>query len=209
MNMNEWISILLGQTSTIATLLSGWIAYNVYKHSKEDEVDTAARILFLEVKESEKELKKLIEYKINTGGDNYPHTDIIKLIQNKAWSKYSHLFIDKLTTDEYEQLNAYFKKCEIIEKYFEKQHNFFWVTTEERARMHEQLGSKLAYENQTLDDKTLNAIFEKTSALYRRNTTLYSPQGITSEINKQLESITLPSVTPLWNKLKELAKYSR
>ena len=111
------------------TFIVGSLAFYIYTKQKADEKNSAARILFLEIKESEKELRKLIEYKIHTGGADYPPENIVKLIQNKAWVKYSHLFIENFNTDEYQQLDEYFKKCDIFEKYFEKQHSFFWVST--------------------------------------------------------------------------------
>ncbi len=189
------------------TFVVGSLAFYIYTEQKADEKNNAAKILFLEIKESEKELKKLIDYKISNPQASYPYENIVKLIQNKAWIKYSHLFIKDLNNDEYQQLDEYFRKCDILEKYFEKQHNFFWIATEERARQKEEMGSKMAYDNQAMLPDEFKIKIENTARLYIDNTLIYNPKGITNEINKQLESIYLLSLTPIWSKLKELAGY--
>jgi hypothetical protein len=191
----------------LVTSVVGSVAIYIYVKQRSDEITNAARIVFLELKESEKELKKLIDHKVRTDGSDFPQENIIRLLQNRAWSKYSHLFIKNFNNDEYQQLDEYFRKCDIIEKYFEKQHNFFWIATEERARQKESIGAKLAYDNHTMAASEFKTKVETIGNLYISNTANYAPKGITNEINRQLDSITVQSVTPLWAKLKELAGY--
>lgn len=192
----------------LTTFGVGSLAIYIYIRQKSDEKGNSARILFLELRESEKELKKLIDYKITTSGEDYPQQNIVKLLQNRSWSKYAHLFIENFNNDEYQQLDEYFKKCDILEKYFEKQHHFFWISTEERARQKEGIGAKLAFDNPTMPPAVFSTTVNDISNLYIQNTRTYAPAGITIEINKQLEAITLISVTPLWTKLKDLASYT-
>ncbi len=193
------------------TFVVGSFAIFLYLYQKHDTKNSAARILFLELKESESEIKKLIDYRLTHRTDAvfiYPQTNIIKLIPNRAWDNYSHLFIEDFNTDEYQQLDEYFKKCILLERYFEKQHEFFWISTGERARQYEQIGAKLAYENPAMTVQNYSDSLRTIQILYA-NSMNYAPQAITNEINKQLDSITLPSTTPLWNKVRTLADYDK
>ncbi|NCN52544.1 hypothetical protein GW943_01920 [Candidatus Parcubacteria bacterium] len=196
--------ILTTQAATFATILTAVVAYIIYRASKADELQNGVRIIILEIKESERVIRSLLEIK-NAGG-NYS-TDLIRLTPYKGWARYSHLFIKKLTNDEYDQLNEYFKKCESLERYIEKNHNFFWITTEERARQNEQLAAQYAFKNPTIEDDDYKEQIEQSLSLYFENTSSYSPAGIKTQMDRHLSSTNLITTTPLWNKLKELAGY--
>lgn len=196
--------ILLGQTAAFATIVTALVALGIYLKTKQDELENAVRIIILEIKESERIIKNLWELK--NSGAMYP-TDLVKVTPLKGWIKYSHLFMKKLTNDEYDQLNDYFKKCEVMERYIEKNHNFFWVTTEERAKQNEIMGAKLAFENPDLTPIDFRKKLEDLLALYMESTTGYSPFGIKTQMDRNLNSITLVTITPVWNKLKKIAKY--
>ncbi len=197
--------ILLNQTGSFATILTAIVAYLIYRKSKSDELENAVRIIILEIKESERVIKNLRE--IKSSGNLYPN-DLVKVTPLKGWVRYSHLFMKKLNNDEYDQLNDYFKKCEVLEKYIEKNHNFFWITTEERAKQNEIMGAKIAYEKPSLTDEDFTIELDKTLKLYFSNTSAYTPAGIATQLDRNLNSITLITVTPVWNKLKLIAKYN-
>ena len=200
--MHKFLEILLSQIATIATAV---VAYYLYKKSKSDELENAVRIIILEIKESERIVKNLNE--IKTAGNFYPD-DLLKITPLKGWIKYSYLFIQKLTNDEYDQLNDYFKKCDILEKYIEKNHNFFWITTEERAKQKEILGARLAQEKPDLSAVDFKNQLENLSELYFSNTSAYTPAGIKTQMDRNLDSISMITTTPVWNKLKVIAKYN-
>lgn len=187
-----------------ATILGAIVAYVIYLNSKKDELQNATRIIILEIRESERIIKNLSDIK-NAGG-MYPD-DLIKVTPFKGWAKYSHMFIQKMNNDEYDQVSEYFKKCEILEKFLEKNHNFFWITTEERARQKEIMGAKLAIEFSELSNEDFKKKVDTLSQLYFSNTTLYSPAGIATQIDRILNSISLITPTPTWNKIKRIAKY--
>lgn len=199
----NWLTVLLSQTAAIATVGTVWIALYLYRKAKSDILQDAARVLILEVRESEKIVKNFLEEKLN--GREY-RDSLIKVLPYKGWQKYSHLFVKKMSNDEYDQLNQYFKHCEILEKFIKKNHNFFWITTEERARQKEAIGARLAYDKPGLEG---DAFREEVEEICRRyfSTMRYTPQGIKSEIDLVLDSIYLISNTPTWNKLKSIAKY--
>lgn len=138
--MEQFIEIIKTYNSSIATLLAGGVAWYLYGKAKRDELKTAAKTIILEIKEAEKTIKVFLD--IKNRGESYP-TDFYKITPYKAWEKYSHLFIKKLNNDEYQQVNEFYKKCEILEKYIDKNYNFFWVTTEERARQNERYRCRL------------------------------------------------------------------
>jgi len=205
---NLWIG-LLGQTATLATIITAIVAYKIYQKAKADELEDAARILILEIRESEKAIKKLLEFK-NTHPDpkstGYPN-DLIKIIPSRAWAKYSHLFIKKVNNDEYDQLSDYYSKCEVLEKYIEKNHNFFWVSSEERAKQNEIIATQLALNNPDMKKEFYNIEHEKITNLCFVGIAPFTPAGIRTQIDKNLNSISLITPTPTWNKLKLIAKY--
>jgi len=196
---------LLSQTAAFATIITAIVAFFIYKNSKSDELENAVRIIILEIKESERVIKDLNEIK-NSGAVSYPN-DLIKVTPLKGWVKYSHMFIKKLNNDEYDQLNDYFKKCDVLERYIEKNHNFFWVTTEERAKQNEIMGAKLAYDKPNLKPDEFRTEVDRLLAIYFTNTTGYTPAGIKTQIDRNLNSMVMITTTPVWNKLKSIAKY--
>lgn len=207
--MNSFWNAMLGQIATLATIATAFVAYYLYQKSKADDIESAARILILEIRESEKAIKKLLDFK-NVNPDpksaSYPN-DLIKIIPSKAWTRYSHLFIKKVNNDEYDQLNDYYSKCEVLEKYLEKNHNFFWVSTEERAKQNEILAANLAFNNSSLTKHEFDAEHEKITNLCFNGIAPFTPAGIRTQIDRNLNSISLITPTPTWNKLKFIAKY--
>lgn len=203
--MNEIGSLFLGQTSALATIGTAIVAYSLYRKAKNDELENATRIMILEIRESEKIIKNLLAIK---NSDGFYPTNLVKLVPHKAWIKYSHLFIKKLNNDEYDQVDDYFKKCDTLERYIEKSHNFFWITTEERTRQSEIVGASLASENPTLTNEQFEKEYNQRIDLYRKNTPPYSPAGIKTEMDKALNSLSLLTEMPVWNKLKSIANYS-
>lgn len=205
---NLWIG-LLGQTATLATIVTAIVAYKIYQKAKADELENAARILILEIRESEKAIKKLLDFK-NANPDpkliGYPN-DLIKIIPSKAWAKYSHLFIKKVNNDEYDQLSDYYNRCEVLEKYIEKNHNFFWVSSEERAKQNEILAAQLAFKDPNIKKELFDIEHEKITNLCFKNIVPFTPAGIRTQIDRNLNSISLITTTPTWNKLKSIAKY--
>jgi hypothetical protein len=206
----ETVVVLLGQTSAIATIITAWVAFKIYRQAKNDEIEYAARIIILEIRESEKTVKRLTEFK-NANPDphsvGYPN-DLVKIIPLKGWEKYSHLFIKRMNNDEYDQISDYYNKCEILEKYLEKNYNFYWITTEERAKQKEALGAKLAYDKPDISPEDFRREIEKIGDHYSSNTLGYLPAGIRQQIDRNLNSINLITLTPTWNKLKNIAKYN-
>ncbi|MEY3783771.1 MAG: hypothetical protein RLZZ230_93, partial [Candidatus Parcubacteria bacterium] len=170
----NWVTVLLSQTAALTTIVTAWVAYHLYEKSKDDILQNAARILVLEIRESE----KVIEYFKEVSRQNVECDDLIKVLPYKGWQKYSHLFIKKMNNDEYDQLNQYFKQCEVLENYIEKNHNFFWITTDERARQKEAIGAKLAYDEPTLKGDDFKTRVEDICLRYFDNTSSYKPVGI-------------------------------
>lgn len=211
--MEYFLDFLKVYNEAVATLIAGSVVWYLYEKAKKDELKTAAKTVVLEIKEAEKIIKFFLD--IKNAGANYP-TDFYKVTPHKAWDKYSHLFIKKLNNDEYQQINEFYKKCETLEKFIDKNYNFFWVTTEERARQKEKIGADYALNlfNNNKSDVLTNVVegeykdeVEKLVLLYMSNTGPYLPAGIKTEIDKILNSLTLIINTPTWNNLKKIADY--
>jgi hypothetical protein len=67
---------------------------------------------------------------------------------------------------------------------------------------------KLINGNPEFDRGTFDAKFEKMVNLCFNNIVPYYPAGIRTQIDKNLNSISLITPTPTWNKLKLIAKYN-
>ncbi len=110
--LSIFFGILVSQSATLATIATAIVAFAIYRKSKSDELESAVRIIVLEIKESERIIKNLVEIK-NSGNLAYPD-DLLKVTPLKGWVKYSHLFMKKLNNDEYDQLNDYFKNAFVL-----------------------------------------------------------------------------------------------
>lgn len=201
--------------SAIATFAAGYVVYLVYAKAREDEMSKAAKILVMEIRDSERIIQEYRNYKDNKM--MYPDT-LVNIMPNKAWIKYSHLFVEFLSADEYDYISAYYRYCYKLEEATGKYHNFFWITTEERAKQQEAIGARLTSEafekpenaNIALGDftETLKRKIDAVTGIYHSNTTGYKPDGINMEIATVLDSVRLISNTPVWNKLKKVARYN-
>lgn len=106
---NFWDSNLF---QTITILFVGIFVFIVYIIHVWDERSRAATILFMEIREIEGALKKLLE--AVSSGNPYSSSPIIK---ENSWEKYKFIFIKYLDQDEYALISEFYSTvCRIEEE---------------------------------------------------------------------------------------------
>jgi acetyl-CoA acetyltransferase len=142
--------------------------------------------------------------------NNTVPSDFPPIFPTKSWKKYSHLFISDFDQDELKLLNAFYDYGELAEEYAKKDNDFFWVTTEERAKVSVQKVAEFAAEAIKNDTPNPDQIIQKKKialdGLLDRNNILYSPQKSVNEIRKLLPNIPKITTSSCGKKLKKLAK---
>jgi len=97
---------------TITILVVGIFVFIIYKINIRDERKRAATILFMEIREIEGALKKLLEV---VSSENYYSS--APIIKENSWEKYKSIFIKYLDQDEYSLISEFYSNvCRIEEE---------------------------------------------------------------------------------------------
>ncbi len=116
--------------SGVATILTGAVAIGIYFYQKRDTKIQSARVLITEIRIAEERIDQIRDKIINN-----TTTDLPSVFPTENWKKYSHLFISDFDSDEIRLFNNFYDYGEIIEDFAKRNNNYFWITTEERARL--------------------------------------------------------------------------
>ena len=189
--------------TTIATAFVAWLVYQA--KIKNDKIQ-AARVLITEIRIAEERIDQM-KNKMN---DTIP-SDLPLIFPTKSWKKYSHLFISDFDQDELKLLNAFYDYGELAEEYAKKDNDFFWMATEERARVTVQKIAEFSCEainNDTIEnkDKFIQNKRDLLSGMLDRNNTLYAPSKSVNVIKKILPSMPQITTSSCGLRLKKLAK---
>lgn len=183
--------------SGVATIFTGFVVVGVYLWQKRDFKIQAARVLLTEIRMAENNIEKIKDKITNNSTTDLPSV----FTANINWKKYSHLFISDFDQDELNLINSFYDCCEIIEDFAKRNNNYFWITTEERARVTVQ---KLAeYSND------LNTVASKIKTLTEGmdlHNPMYSPSKTLNGIKDYLTKVPKITTSSCGIKLKKLAK---
>lgn len=113
----------------LATILTATVAYVIYKKKKNDEKVQVALVLLTEIREAEEKIEKVREKIFKEIIQDFP-----VILSTKSWPVYAPLFINKFDQDELQLLNLFYDCAESIEEFGKRNNNYFWITTEERAK---------------------------------------------------------------------------
>jgi len=204
--MEEIIQLLnTNAFAGLATIFTGAVAIGVYFYQKRDQKIQAARVLLLEIRTAEERIRRIKE-KIESGSSG----DMPSVFTTNSWSDYSHLFISDFDQDELALINSFYDYGSSIEDFAKRNNNFFWVTTEERAKVAQQkladivVAAKTAAEdNKDLDLETLK---NKILPTFVNDPYLYAPQRTLDEIKNYTDKIRTITTTSAGVKLKKLAR---
>lgn len=139
-------SLLLTPTlSTFATILVGLVAYVVYVKQKNDVKQAAANVVFLEIENAVRMLRKASE-SLKIGSDNLIHVLPEKnyVMQTESWSKNSYMFVRDFTKEEWDNISDFYNKCKLFDQAVELNDSFFGKDLElARKNAHEALSNAL------------------------------------------------------------------
>jgi len=129
--------------NTLVTILVGFIAYVVYIKQKRDVKQTAANVVFLEIENATRMLKKASE-SLKIGSDNLIHVLPEKnyVMQTESWSKNSYMFVRDFTKEEWDGISDFYNKCKLFDQAVELNDSFFGKDLElARKNTHEALSN--------------------------------------------------------------------
>jgi hypothetical protein len=197
--MNTFLNLFSG----LATLVTGSVAIIIYFFQKRDTKIQAARVLLTEIRIAEERIDQIRD--ILEGNSS---VDLPSIFPTKNWKNYSHLFISNFDQDELKLINSFYDYGEIIEEFAKRNNNYFWISTEERAKI---VARELA--------KNINKSFGKTDpdklVLNKRdylNTGLdahnriYFPKKTLEGISDYLLKIPKITTSSCGSKLKKIAR---
>jgi hypothetical protein len=135
--------------------------------------------------------------------------DLPPVFPTKSWKKYSHLFISDFDQDELKRLNSFYDYAELVEEFAKKDNDFFWVTTEERARVTVQKIADFICESMEVQqdqrDSFIQAKRNELSMKFDSFNLPYSPSKTINVIKKLLPNIPDITTSSCGSKLKSLA----
>lgn len=190
--------------TAIATFLTGFAAYIVYSNQKGDEKVNAARIILSEIRNAEEGIESIRQRLDTIGFGDFP-----SVLPINNWRKYQHLFAMDLDQDEIELINLFYAKCEAIEDYVKRDNNFFWITTEERARVIQQELAKIVVSSAKdgkVDDDILKQLKSTFLDKFSNEGYSYSPRKTIDNLKVLVSSYTKITTSTCGEKIKKSAK---
>lgn len=161
--------LFAGIIAGLATIGTGYFAVKVFWLQKESEKVNAAVAILFEVRNAENKVD-LIADKLNSNNTD----DLPSVLPINSWKKFSHLFAKDFDEDEFRVMNTFYNACDSIEDYVVRAKNYFWIATEERAKVAQQMLGQIHLE------------FQKDSV--SSDPTLQ--QGAQEKFNRQRQAIT-------------------
>ncbi|MCW1888358.1 MAG: hypothetical protein KIH67_002280 [Candidatus Moranbacteria bacterium] len=193
--------------SSFITLLVGSIAIFLYLKQKSDAKVQAARVILLEIRTAEDRIRLIKEMIKNQSSDDLP-----LVFTTKSWKVYSHLFVSDFDSDELKLINSFYDYGDLIEEFGKKDNNFFWVNTEEKAKVLQQIIGQVieGYYEEGADIQNFEEKIVKKLNFIRKGFDsygfTYSPQRTVGEMQNYLEKIDYITTSTCGAKLKKIAK---
>jgi len=190
----------------LATIVTGGVALIVYFRQKRDHKEQAARVLLMEIRTAEERIEQIRD-KVATNST----TDLPLVFPTRSWKSYSHLFVSDFDHDELKLISSFYDYGELIEEFAKRNNDFFWVTTEERARVTQQ---QLAAIIKDAHDSGLSPADQDAYIRERRDyissksdqhNSPYVPQKTINEIQIYLGKLRMITTSSCGAKLKQLA----
>ncbi len=192
------------------TFIVGSLAFYIYTQQKVDEKINAAVSILTEVRNAESKIDIIID---NLNRDIT--SDLPSVLPTNNWRTYSHLFVKDFDTDELQLINAFYNACEIIEDFVNRQNNFFWVTTEERAKTAQHILAEIHDDFQVearlegdIHPRAQQKFDDRKAGLtkyYANEAYLYAPQKTLDVLRFQTQNFQKIIPTTCGVKLKKLA----
>jgi len=187
----------------LATIITGAGVIVAYYLQKKNEKIQAARVLLTEIRIAEERLGQIRDKIIANST-----LDLPPVFPTKSWKLYSHLFISDFDQDELSLINSFYDVGEFIEDFAMRNNNYFWITTEERARITVQKIAQYIDESASQDNpaqyvQSRKDIFNLGMDTYNQP---YSPKKTLEGIQNYLTKIQTLTSSSCGIKLKKIAK---
>lgn len=188
--------------SSFVTLLVGSIAIGLYLKQKSDSKEQAARVLLLEIRTAEERLNQMNE-KVSSGLTD----DLPSIFPSTSWKMYSHLFVGDFDQDELRLMTSFYDYGGLIDDFVKRNNDFFWITTEERARVVQQKLVDLVIHSKTQEEEVdLEALKHELLDVFANDTYSYTPKKTVEAIKNYLQKLNSVTTTSAGFKLKKLAR---
>jgi len=190
----------------LSTFITGLAAFGVYLWQKNDKKINAARVILSEIRNAE---LKLNQVKKRIKGTTYE--DFPSVLSTNSWAKFSFLFANDFDQDELDKINTFFSNCQSIDEMAKKDNNFFWITTEERARVVQQQLPQIivaAFDATTkrIDQNKLNTLKQTFLDTISNEPYVYVPKKTVNAITLLVDSTSKITETPIGEKFKKITK---
>lgn len=190
-----------------ATILTVSGAIIVYFFQKDGYKVQAARVLLTEIRIAEEKVKEINE-KIIT---NTISADLPAVLPTKSWKTYASLFISDFDQDELKLLNSFYDYAELIEEFAGRNNNYFWISTEERAKVTVRSVAEFIKEALNLPSEQDKDVYITTkrnllSSFLDKYNDLYTPVKTIDGIKVLLSKMPNITTSSCGLKLKKLAK---
>lgn len=189
----------------LATIITGGVVIFLYWRQKRSFKINAAKTILIEIRAAEElipRIKELVE--------KQTVIDLPSILSTNNWRIYSHLFVADFDQDELRLLNSFYTQAESIEEFVKRNNNFFWITTEERARVYQQkLGQIILDSINDVTEDGVPAKRQKLLDLYNVNSVEYTPSKPFLSIKENIDNMQFITTSSCGLKLKKLAKLSK
>lgn len=133
----QWVAYSINSNLlvVILTLIGAFLTYHIYASQIRKYKSDRARLILIEIRKAEDELKK-IGHGTNNGANIVTDTTShYFVLPTNTWKEFNYLFVSDFLPQEFEYLTDFYESCEYIQFLANKQESFFWITTEEKAKL--------------------------------------------------------------------------
>lgn len=200
---------------TLATLLAGLVAFEIYSKQKRDRKKDAANSILLEIQHAEKSIERVRE----SVREERLEIDIT-ILQSNSWEKNNHLFVRDFDRDEWNAISNFYKKSQLLDETI-RYNNTAFANEVEQIRINRQRiladFAKDLLDQASADTETdinaqemLSNFNEKVSTfdnLYMSKQELpYKPMKPIDDAKTYLEDLSTLTTSSVGTKLKNIAK---
>jgi hypothetical protein len=186
----------------LATILTGVVAFGIYFVQRANAKINAARVLLTEIRNAEERINE-IRGKLTANST----ADFPSILVSKSWTMYAHLFVRDFDQDELKLIGSFFDDCALIEEMGRRNNNFFWVTTEEKAKVYQQTLAKLVIDSYgSTDEATADKKRKDIFARLDQDPVSYVPVKTVNVMKDRVAKLQAITTSTCGAKLKRLAK---
>lgn len=189
------ISFILENILNILLVVGAFAAFGVYYWQKRDEKKKAARVLLMEIRNAETEIKNLKEISVVS--------DYSSVLPASNWGKYNHLFVKDLDRDELTLVNNFYNSCQLVENEIKQLRGALSVAMEEKMKIIQVKLLELIdkEENEESYKKQKERILE----LFHKEDYWFLPSAPREKLLRYLQNISFVTTSTAGQKFKKIA----